>query len=194
MHMHMQPPIHPFQGPLDAHAVKHSWNPTQPAASLSNGLYSSHEPTSLQCIESTCHFSLTEILLVTVLMSLHLCGLQLPNRITSCLRITIVSFISCDSPHKVQNSAQHTPGAQEMVVEGDTHSWKSEGDWISIGGSIFSHYWESSTVCDMSFPSHTTLTPEFAALWRRYLISQYKKPCSVSTHPPFRQCFFPSGL
>lgn len=77
---------------------------------------------------STCHFALTEVLLATVLMPLHLCGLQLPSQITSCLRIRVVPFTSCDAPHKVQNSAQHTPGAQEMVVDGDTHGWKSEGD------------------------------------------------------------------
>lgn len=100
----------------------------QPATGLSDDLCSCCESTTQKHIKATCHFALTEILLVTVLMSLHLCGLQLKKQITSCLRTRTVPCISCDSPHRVQNSAQHTAATQEMVVGGDTHGWKSEGD------------------------------------------------------------------
>lgn len=97
------------------------WGPSEDLCSLC-------DPTTQQHIKAACHFALTEILLVTVLVSLHLCGLQLSKQTTSCLRTKTVPCISCDSPHRVQSSAQHTAAAQEMVVGGDTHGWESEGD------------------------------------------------------------------
>lgn len=93
----------------------------------SDDLCSSCDPTTQQHIKAASHFALTEILLVTVLMSLHLCGLQLSKQTTSYLRTRTVPCISCDSPTG-SRAVPSTAAAQEMVVGGDTHGWESEGD------------------------------------------------------------------
>jgi hypothetical protein len=43
------------------------------------------------------------------------------------LEVNDVTLISFESPHNIQNSAQHTAGAQEMMTGGDGHGWMSEG-------------------------------------------------------------------